>query len=118
MPKLKQAKKAEYQNFVKQFDTLMQEFNATIREYPYETALTEYQINTMFGGLTLSITTPESELSKTFSVWGMFENYSEELNSKLGVDRCCKWNCYLPDDWTVDDCLDELKRRFECLKIK
>ena len=119
MTKLKQIKKADYQNFIKQFEALItEEFNAVPKVCPYTVNFKEWEMETVFGKLNLTIHDIDGA-SSFYGVYSRFQDYSEALYKRLGVSQNCKWNHHIFDtEMHVDLVIDEIERRFECLKIK
>lgn len=126
MAKLKQIKKADYQNFIQQFEALMQEFNATLKPFDVQKDnFYDWYINTKFGKLRVGLLEPESKMKPDYTVYGVFEDvsytskaYTNGMRTLLDVDPGGAYNHYFPDDSNINEIIQELKKRFECLKIK
>ena len=119
--KRKTITKKDHLKFIKLFSEMMNSLGAIQREYEYDANSYEWIFDTIYGKLNIFILGNYHRGEKYYSIYCRFDNYSEELSWRTGLDKCCKWNhhfrCYdsFYGTTTPETIIQEMKNRLTLL---
>lgn len=84
--------KKDYLKFINLFSEMMDSLGAIRKEYEYESNSREWIFDTIYGKLNIFISENHHRGQEYYSIYCQFDNYSDELSWRTGIDKNCKWN--------------------------